>query len=194
MMDMVVSLQVRPGETSFCELASVHTNRCSISRDWVWNFPFCFRFLYVHHCSGASSRLLIDYPEPQRSDILDLMFSPDQRGAGLQVLKIEIGGDTQSTDGTEPSHMHSRNDLGCNRGYEGWLAQEARKRNPSVKIWSLAWGVPGWVGNETYFSDDNIAYQVRKKNTKVALRVALPACTSTLIGSNFSGIVPIIWQ
>ena len=63
----------------------------------------------------------------------------------MGVLKLEIGGDTQSTDGTEPSHSHFRGDLGCTRGYEGWLASEAKKRNPDIKIWSLSWGVPGWV-------------------------------------------------
>ena len=41
--------------------------------------------------AGASSRLVYDYPEPQRSDILDFLFKPDF-GAGLQINKIEIGG------------------------------------------------------------------------------------------------------
>jgi len=41
--------------------------------------------------AGASSRLLFDYPEPQRSDILDLLFKPFE-GASLDILKIEIGG------------------------------------------------------------------------------------------------------
>ena len=55
--------------------------------------------------------------------------------------------------------------LDCDAGYEGWLAQEARRRNPSIKIWSLAWGVPGWIGNisgaaPTYYCEDNIHYQV----------------------------------
>ena len=114
--------------------------------------------------AGATSRLLIDYPEKQRGEILDYLFLPNF-GASLGVLKIEIGGDTQSTDGTEASHMHSRDDLSCTRGYEGWLAKEARARNPAVKIWSLSWGVPGWIGNisgqaASYFSDDNIHYQV----------------------------------
>ena len=35
---------------------------------------------------GATSRLLIDYPEPQRSDILDYLFKPNF-GASLQILK-----------------------------------------------------------------------------------------------------------
>ena len=46
--------------------------------------------------AGASSRLLFDYPDPQRSDILDLLFKPDF-GAALHILKVEIGGDAQST-------------------------------------------------------------------------------------------------
>ena len=59
--------------------------------------------------AGASSRLLFDYPEPQRSEILDYLFTPHY-GASLQHLKVEIGGDVNSTDGVEPSHMHSRTD------------------------------------------------------------------------------------
>lgn len=105
--------------------------------------------------AGATTRLLIEYPEPQRSEVLDYLFKPNF-GASLAVLKVEIGGDTQSTDGTEASHSHFRGDLNCNRGYEGWLAAEARKRNPNIKVWSLAWGVPGWIGNGSYFSPDNI--------------------------------------
>src|SRR5512132_3598141 len=56
---------------------------------------------------GGNSRLLIDYPEPQRSQILDYLFKPGY-GAALQILKVEIGGDTNSTSGAEPSHEHVR--------------------------------------------------------------------------------------
>lgn len=62
--------------------------------------------------AGASSRLLIDYPEPQRGQVLDLLFKPNY-GASMDMIKVEIGGDGQSTDGTEASHMHSRDDLSC---------------------------------------------------------------------------------
>jgi hypothetical protein len=41
---------------------------------------------------GGNSRLLVDYPEPQRSQILDYLFKPDY-GAAVQILKLEIGGD-----------------------------------------------------------------------------------------------------
>ena len=38
--------------------------------------------------AGDSTRLLPDYPEPQRSQILDFLFKP-KFGAGFQHLKIE---------------------------------------------------------------------------------------------------------
>ena len=77
--------------------------------------------------------------------------------------QVEIGGDAQSTDGTEPSWAHDRSELsgdGCMRGYEAWLIQEAQKRNPGIITYGLSWGVPAWVGNGTYYSAENIAYQV----------------------------------
>ena len=57
--------------------------------------------------AGASSRLLIDYPEPQRSQILDVLFKKGY-GASLDMLKIEIGvGHKQFLYVIRPSHaMH----------------------------------------------------------------------------------------
>ena len=95
--------------------------------------------------AGASSRLLIDYPEPQRSQILDYLFKPGY-GAALQHLKVEIGADANSTDGSEPSHMRSAGDHDSTRGYEWWLMAEAHKRNPNIILEILPWGAPGWVG------------------------------------------------
>jgi len=95
---------------------------------------------------GATSRLLIDYVEPQRSQILDYLFKP-YFGASYHILKVEIGGDSQSTDGTESSHMHSADDLDYNRGYEWWLMEQAKMRNPNIKLYGLPWAFPGWVGN-----------------------------------------------
>src|SRR3954467_9737232 len=95
--------------------------------------------------AGASSRLLIDYPEPQRSRILDYLFTPHY-GANLQALKVEIGGDLNSTAGAEPSHMRTPDDQSFTRGYEWWLMAEARRRNPAIQLGALAWGAPGWVG------------------------------------------------
>jgi len=46
-----------------------------------------------------------------------------------QILKVEIGGDTNSTSGAESSHAHFRGDLNCNRGYEWWIMEEAKRRS-----------------------------------------------------------------
>jgi Glycosyl hydrolase family 59 len=94
--------------------------------------------------AGASSRLLIDYPEPQRDQILDYLFKPNY-GAALQHLKVEIGADVNSTDGSEPSYARTPTDRDFTRGYEWWLMDEARKRNPNIVLDSLPWGAPGWV-------------------------------------------------
>ena len=110
--------------------------------------------------AGANSRLLMDYPEPQRSQILDFLFKPNF-GASLQVLKVEIGGTVNSTWGSEPSHANTRDEFEhpkpeyYDRGYEWWLMKEARKRNPDIIIESLQWGAPGWIGKGEFFSQDN---------------------------------------
>lgn len=38
------------------------------------------------------------------------------------------------TDGTEPSHMHSKGEGNFFLGYEWWLMKEAKKRNPNIKL------------------------------------------------------------
>jgi hypothetical protein len=108
---------------------------------------------------GGNSRLLIDYPEPQRAQILDYLFRPNF-GAAMQILKVEIGGDTYSTSGAEASHKHSATDLNCGRGYEWWLMEQAKARNPGIKLAGLSWGAPGWIGNGTFFSTDMINYLI----------------------------------
>ncbi len=105
--------------------------------------------------AGASSRLLIDYPEPYRSQVLDYLFKPDY-GASLQHLKVEIGADVNSTDGSEPSSMRTPDDHNYTRGYEWWLMEEARKRNPNIVLDSLPWGAPGWVGK--FYSQNTANY------------------------------------
>lgn len=98
--------------------------------------------------AGASSRALVDYPEKQRSEVLDFLFKP-KFGAGFQHLKVEIGSGENSTCGSEPSHAITRDELldPKPRGYEFWLMSEARKRNPKIMLDCLPWAYPAWVGN-----------------------------------------------
>ncbi len=115
--------------------------------------------------AGASSKLLADYPEEIRNQILDLLFKP-KFGASLQQIKVEIGGDVNSTDATEPSHARTRDEFlkpeagFYNRGYEWMIMEEAKKRNPSIYLDCLEWGCPGWIGNGKFYSQDNADYIV----------------------------------
>ncbi len=106
---------------------------------------------------GGNSRLLIDYPAKQRDEILDYLFKPNY-GASLQILKIEIGGDANSTDGSEPSVEHTRGVVNCDAGYEFWLAEQAKLRNPKIKLYGLAWAAPGWIGGGKFWSQDMVDY------------------------------------
>src|ERR1700683_3988492 len=107
---------------------------------------------------GGNSRLLTDYPAAQQQQILDYLFKPDY-GADLQILKVEIGGDTNSTDGSESSIEHTSGAINCSSGYEWWLMEQAKALNPSIKLYGLAWGAPGWVGS-TFWTTATINYLV----------------------------------
>ena len=117
---------------------------------------------------GATSVLLKDYPEPQRQQILDLVYKP-KFGASVSALYVEIPGDGNSTQGSMPSHMHSRDDLNYGRGYIWWVMTEARRRNPRLSLDGAAWSAPGWVGghgaryghaDEPFFSQDGVDYYI----------------------------------
>lgn len=121
---------------------------------------------------GATSVLLKDYPEPQRSQILDLVYRP-KFGASVSALYLEIPGDGNSTQGSMPSHMHTRDDLNYQRGYMWWVAQEAKKRNQNLTLDGTAWSAPGWIGGNTatcfkgshgdaaFWSPDTIDYYLK---------------------------------
>ena len=106
---------------------------------------------------GGDSVLLKNYPEPQRSQILDILFKPDV-GANIWMLKWEIGFGGNSTNGAEPSHEPAPGRYYPN-SYELWLAREAKLRNPRIKLIALQWGAPAWVNrNGTLWSDRDIKY------------------------------------
>jgi galactosylceramidase len=109
---------------------------------------------------GATSVLLKDYPDPQRSQILDLLYKP-KFGASVGALLVEIPGDGNSTQGSMPSHMHTRDDLDYHRGYMWWVMQEAKKRNPHLTLIATPWSAPGWVGNGNFWTQDAAGYDLK---------------------------------
>ena len=122
---------------------------------------------------GATSVLLKDYPEPQRSQIMDLLYKP-KFGASVSALLVEIPGDGNSTQGSMPSHMHTREDLNYDRGYIWWILKEAKKRNSKLSLDATAWSAPGWIGakerdgtsraqrdNADFWSQDAVEYYLK---------------------------------
>eukprot|EP00729_Bicosta_minor_P002154 gene2154-18151_t len=108
--------------------------------------------------NGANSKLLHDYPEPQRSEILDHLFLPGRNGtAQLHVLKVSLGGDSRvSPGGSEAAYAHTRAEFEAGgvwtRGYTFWLMKE---------IFRLSYSRPSWVGGGFFFSLDSIDYNIR---------------------------------
>lgn len=106
---------------------------------------------------GATSVLLKDYPEPQRSQIMDMVYKP-MFGASVSALLVEIPGDGNSTQGSMPSHSHYRGDYNFERGYTWWVMEEAQRRNPHLALDATAWSAPAWVGS--FWSDDMVDYYI----------------------------------
>jgi hypothetical protein len=107
---------------------------------------------------GGTARYLEDYPRAQRTQILDYLFKPDY-GAALQLLKLEIGGDGNSSDGAEPSVQQTKRNMNCSAGYEFAIARKAVRLNPRLKLYALQWGAPGWVGRHgSLFTRADIRY------------------------------------
>ena len=108
---------------------------------------------------GGNARYLMDYPARDRGQILDYLFKPGY-GAALQLLKLEIGGGANSTDGAEPSVEPVRGQVDCDAGYEFAIARQAVARNPGIRLYGLQWTAPGWVGHPAgrLFTQADIGY------------------------------------
>lgn len=106
---------------------------------------------------GATSVLLKDYPEPQRSEIIDLVYKP-MFGGSVSSLLVEIPGDGNSTQGSMPTHSHYQGDYNFLRGYTWWIMREAKRRNPLLELDATAWSAPSWVGD--FWSQDMADYYV----------------------------------
>ena len=117
--------------------------------------------------TGASARLLVDYAEPWRSQILDALFAPSGapsttdtfKGAAFQLLRLEIGADA-NTDGAGggPAHMRSAAEAPtAARGWAWWLAREAFARNPDVKVVLVPIAWPAYLNGGNASATDPFA-------------------------------------
>lgn len=116
-----------------------------------------FEGIGVVNGGGATSVLLKDYPEPQRSQIMDLVYKPMFAGS-VRSLLVEIPADGNGTQGSMPAHSHYRGDINYRRGYTWWVLREANLRSPDMPLDATAWSAPGWVG--TWWSQDMADFYV----------------------------------
>ena len=107
--------------------------------------------------SSGTSKLLKDYPANQQSDILDFLFKP-KFGASLQLVKNEIGADSNSSSGTEPSHWRNQADTPVARGVNFWIASQAKLRNANMQFAALRWATPAWVNTDALRSSYLLKY------------------------------------
>lgn len=95
-------------------------------------------------CSaGTGPRLLVDYAPAAREAVLNYLFSP-RFGAALDIIKVEIGGGGSAV-GTESSFEPRPGSYDFSSGYEWFMMAEAKKRNPEITVYGLAWTFPAWL-------------------------------------------------
>lgn len=112
-----------------------------------------------------TSRLLMDYKEEHPDkywEIMELLFHTE-KGAGLNHIKVEMGGDVNSSSGTEPATMRSPEEEADVLRGAGWhFAADAKLINPDITVEILRWGEPKWtqegIGYET---DENPKHEAR---------------------------------
>lgn len=116
--------------------------------------------------ANNTSRLLLDYKEehPEKYwEIMNLLFHP-QTGAGLAHVKVELGGDINSSSGTEPATMrYPEEPANVLRGAGFQFAADAKSINPKITTEILRWGEPRWTWNGAEKQDYEPRYQWYKK-------------------------------
>jgi len=58
--------------------------------------------------------------------------------------------------GAQPYAFQGRHEF--SEGYEWWIINEAKKRNPGITLDGVAWGCPGWIGNGNFLVADMCDY------------------------------------
>lgn len=95
--------------------------------------------------SGAfrMARNLMNFPEPQRSEVLDILFS-QEKGAGLSIVR-NIVGDGGTVGGASPT-IEPREGVWDWTVDEDqiWLMKEAEKRG-CTRFMSTVWSPPAWM-------------------------------------------------
>lgn len=99
--------------------------------------------------ANNSSRLLLDYKSENPEaywEILNYVFG--EQGIGMNLIKVEMGADIDSSSGTEPGIMRTEDEKpDVTRGASYQLIADALKINPDIEVDMLYWGMPKWVAD-----------------------------------------------
>lgn len=101
--------------------------------------------------ANNTSNLLLDYKEEHPDvywAIMESLFDPDT-GAGLNHIKLELGGDVDTSSGTEPATKRSADEpADVLRGAGFHFAADALSINPDIKLEALRWAEPSWTNGD----------------------------------------------
>jgi hypothetical protein len=101
--------------------------------------------------ANNTSNLLLDYKEEHPEvywAIMESLFDPDT-GAGLNHIKLELGGDVDTSSGTEPATKRSESEpADVLRGAGFHFAADALSINPDIKTEALRWAEPSWTNGD----------------------------------------------
>ena len=119
--------------------AAPHVIGWNETRQTIDGFGICEAFHQARH--------IMEYPEPARTEILDLLFSPE-KGAGVSILRNIVGdGGTwgNATDGPTPT-IQPEEGVWNWTGDEDqiWLMRQA-KGYGCTNFFSTVWSPPAWM-------------------------------------------------
>nr|WP_263323639.1 S-layer protein [Neobacillus sp. Marseille-Q6967] len=116
--------------------------------------------------ANNTSRLMLDYKEEHPKEyweIMNKLFNKDT-GAGLTHVKVELGGDVNSSSGTEPATMRYADEpANVLRGAGFQFAADAKSINPDITVEILRWGEPRFTWTGASNNDYENRYQWYKQ-------------------------------
>ncbi|WP_257535958.1 S-layer protein [Metabacillus litoralis] len=116
--------------------------------------------------ANNTSRLMLDYKEEHPKEyweIMNKLFNKDT-GAGLAHVKVELGGDVNSSSGTEPATMRYEDEpANVLRGAGFQFAADAKSINEDITVEILRWGEPRFSWNGASKGDYENRYQWYKQ-------------------------------
>lgn len=128
------------------------------------NIQTAYRGIGAVSCNGTS-RLMMDYKEKNPEaywEIMKWLFDKEE-GAGLSLVKVELGCDLDTSSGAEPATKRSEDEkANVNRGAGFMFAHDAQSINPDVEVDMLCWAMPEWVSEE-YEVNNKKGFQARYK-------------------------------